>query len=287
VEGVETVAVKFFRALALSLLPSLALAEPLGWAPNITATATWDSNVTNADRSSDVIGALQLRADLATAARLALDTDNALIVSAHLVAESWPRSQGLDQLSVGPRVGWQHKFGLGAFAPVFAVELAGDLIFARETERSARAGSLTLLWRKRFDTTTRLAFKQEFARRDARELLFDRTGAETSLELAHDLDELWSLSFTARWRKGDVLSYATPPRPDLVALAHVREAYDFFGRSFVAYSLETHSLSGSIAATRALGLRTWLIVCYEARRTERSPMRYVNHLVSTALVRQF
>lgn len=279
---------KKLAAAVLVFSASLAFAgAPAGWAPNLTTTATWDSNATNADRSGDVIGALQLRADLATTTRLALDTGDGLLVGAHLAAEFWPRSSGLDQLAVGPRVTWQHKFGIGALAPGFGVELAGDLIFARETGRSARAGTLTFTWRKRLDEATRLALKQEFARRDARELVFDRTGAESSVELDRDLDEFWALSFTTRWRDGDVLSYATPPRPDLVALAHVREPYDMFGRPFVAYSLEAHSLSGSLAATRTLARNTWLIFCYEWRETERNPLRYVNHLVSAALVRQF
>jgi hypothetical protein len=287
VEGIEDVAVNFFRAVVFGLLVSAALAEPLGWAPNLTTTATWDSNASNADRSADVIGALQLRSEFAAATRLALDTDNALLLGGHLVAEAWPRFQGLDQVSFGPRLTWQHKFGLGALAPVFALELGADLLHARMRERNAVAGTAALVWRKRLDEATRLILKQEFARRDTRELLFDRTGAESSFELDRELDENWSLSFTARWRHGDVLAYATPPRPDLVALAHAREAYDVFHRPFVAYSVETHSLGGSLAASRALARKTWLLFCYEWRETNRQPLHYVNHLVSAALVHQF
>ncbi len=277
----------FFRAFGFSLFSALAFAAPLGWAPNLTTTATWDSNVTNADRSGDIIGALQLRADMAAITRVALDTDNALLVGGHFLAEAWPRFDGLNHLSLGPRLTWQHKFGIGALAPVLALEFTGDLIFARETERSARAGTVALGWRKRLDDTTRLALKHEFERRDAREAMFDRTGQETSLECDRDLAEDWSVSLTARWRHGDVLAYATPPRPELVALAKHRETYDTFGRPLVGYSLESHSLSGSVAATRTLSRASWLIFCYELRQTKRSPLRYVNHLVSAALVHQF
>lgn len=269
-----------------SLGPST-VAAPLGWAPNLTTTATWDSNASNADRSADVIGALQLRGDVAASTRLALDTDNALLLGGHVAGESWPRFSLLDQVSFGPRLTWQHKFGLGAYAPAWAVEFGGDLIYSRMRERNALAGTAAVVWRQRLDAATRVIVKQEFARRDTRELLFDRTGAESSLELDRELDENWSWSLTVRWRHGDVLAYATPPRPDLVALAHEREPYDVFHRPFVAYSLDTHSLAGSFAATRALSRDSWMIFCYEWRETSRQPLRYVNHLVSAALVHQF
>jgi hypothetical protein len=262
-------------------------ASAADWAPNITTTATWNSNATNAGRSSDVIGALSLRAEGVSSARFALGTDDALFAGLALRAEAWPRFDGLDRAAIGPRLAWQHKFGLGALAPIFSAEFAGDAIGARETARSARGSSVSFALRKRFDAATRVALIHERAREDAREFVFDRTGAETSLELMRDLDEHWSLAFSARWREGDVLSYATPPRPDLVALAHTRVPNTTFDRAFVAYSLEARSLAGDLALARTLSKSTSLTFRYEWRETERSPLRYVNHLVSVALARQF
>lgn len=272
--------------LAATLLAS-ALAAPADWAPNLTSSATWNSNATNASRAADVIGALALRAEAASSARFALGTDDALFAGAAVSLEAWPRFDGLDRAVVGPRFTWQHKFGLGALAPVFSVALAGDAIAARETSRQARAGSVTFALRQRFDAATRASLTHERARDDAREFVFDRTGNETSLEVVRDLDVPWSLAVTARWREGDVLSYATPPRPDLVALAHVRVPNTTFDRALVAYSLEARSLTGGLAVTRALDAMTSLTFRYEWRETERGSLRYVNHLVSAALARQF
>ncbi len=278
-----------FSGLRLCLLsPALALgAGPADWAPNLTTTATWDSNATNASRSADTIGALALRADVTSAARFPFGPDDTFFAGAAIRAEAWPRFDGLDRAALGPRLTWQHKFGVGALAPVFDLELAGDVIGARESARTARAGSVTLALRKRFDAATRVSLTHTRAREDARELVFDRTGAETTAELVRDLDEHWSLAFTARWREGDVLSYATPPRADLVALAHVRVPNTTFDRPFVVYSLEARSLSGGLAVTRALADTTALTFRYDWRQTERGPLRYVNHLVSAAVARQF
>ncbi len=262
-------------------------AAPAGWAPNITTTMTWNSNATNAERSSDIIGALALRLDAVNSIRLALGTDDALFAGLALGVETWPRYDGLDRVALGPRLTWQHKFGLGAFAPTFGVELATDAVGTRESSRRARTGSVTLALRRRLDPSTRLALTHTFAREDARETVFDRTGAETAAEVVRDLDEHWSLTFTARWREGDVLSYATPPRADLVALARARGPNHTFDRAYVAYSLDARSLTGGLAATRTFGEATALTFRYEWRETERGALRYVNHLVSVALARQF
>ncbi len=278
---------KLFRAAFFIVLPLLARAAGADWAPNITTNATWNSNATNANRLSDVIGALALRADLASSARFALDTDDAVFAGIKLTAEAWPRFDGLDHASLGPRLAWQHKFGLGAHAPVFSLELGGDAIAAREPARRARAGSARVAVRQRLDNATRVILAQEFSRHDTRDFVFDRTGAETSLEVVRDLDERWSLSFTARWRTGDVQSYATPPRPELVALAKIRQPNTTFDRPMVVYSLDARSLSGGLAATRTLGSDTSLTFRYEWRQTERGPLRYVNQLVSAILARQF
>ena len=266
--------------------PSSATA-PGGWAPNITTAATWNSNATNANNSADIVGALQLRTDLAAATRLALDTDNTLLVGVNLGAEAWPRFDGLDRASFGPRLTWQHKFGLGALAPVFSVELAADAVGARESARNADAGRVIFALRKRLDDATRLALTHERARENAREFVFDRTGAETALTVTRDLDEPWSLAFTARWREGDVLSYATPPRPDLVALAHTRVPNNTFDRPFVVYSVDARTLTGALALTRTIDSATALTFAYEWRDTTRGPLHYTNHLVSATLVRQF
>ena len=84
-----------------------------------------------------------------------------------------------------------------------------------------------------------------------------------------------------------MLAYATPPRPDLLALARDRSDVDTFDRPMMAYAIKAHTLGGSIALTRSLDEQSAVILRYGARTTSRGPLTYVNHLVSVAYTRQF
>jgi len=73
----------------------------------------------------------------------------------------------------------------------------------------------------------------------------------------------------------------------LVALARVRSMEDTFGAARVAYSIAGRTLAGALTLVRQLDERSSLALGYEDRTTTHSPLRYVNHLVSTAFTRQF
>lgn len=282
-------AVRHLRLLALSLLP-LATSSAFAaadWAPNLTTTATWQDNLSNADRATDRIGALVLSADLATATRRSLSATDALLFGAHLAGESTPRFTDLDRATLGAALTWQRKPGLGPTAAVWSATLAADAVVARATGRSGYAAALTLAWRRRLDADTLLRLSTDFSRFAARESLYDRSGVETTAALTRALSERWQLGALARLRFGDVLAYATPPRPDLVALARDREDEATFGRPMVAYTFSARSISGGLTATCLLAEHTSLQLSAEYRLTEKSAFRYVNRLVSAALAHQF
>ena len=278
----------FRAALLLSTAALSASAQVSVWTPSLTTTAEWNSNATNSDRDTDVISALQLRADLdAFSRRIALGHDDALVLGAGGRVEYWPRFDDLNQFSLGPQAAWRHKFGLGALAPVVSVELEADAVMARDSDRSGWAGRAALVGRQRLDEATQISLSYARTRLDANESVYARTGGEAAVEVTREVNEDWQVALAARWREGDVVSYATPPRPDLVALARVRVMVDTFGAPRVAYSLSARTLGGSVALTRRLDDRSSITFAYEGRVTERSPLRYVNHLVSTAFTRQF
>ncbi|HVS54331.1 MAG TPA: hypothetical protein VHD62_18390 [Opitutaceae bacterium] len=257
------------------------------WAPNLSLATTWNSDVTNANRAADRIGALQFAAEALAGDRISLARSDALFPAVHLGADATPRFAALAAAAAGLRGEWQHKFGLGPLAPVFSLAFAGDFVGAREPGRRGISRGATLTLRKRLDAATRLALTQEFSRLDARDSVYDRRAAEAALELARDLTPAVGLTLAAFWRTGDVLSYATPPRPELVALAPNRRTVDTFGRPMVAYSIDAPTVGGKIGVVRALDVASSATLSYEYRATERGPLRYTNHLVSLALVRQF
>jgi hypothetical protein len=275
------------RFLLSSALLLTVVARADNWAPNLTLATTWDSNLTNADVSTDRIGALGFSADVVANDRYALRGNNTLLPGLHFAATGWPRFESLTSVAGGLRGEWQHKFGLGALAPVFSLELAGDLVGAREAGRSGTSSGATLALRKRLNDAARLALTQEFSRLDARYAVYDRQSAQTTLELGYDFTDVARVTLGAFWRTGDVLSYATPPRPELAALAPNRLAVETFRRPMVAYSIDAHTVGGKFALVRAVTDVAAVILSYEYRDTTRGPLRYTNHLVSLSVVRQF
>lgn len=275
-------------ALALVIALSLTgVAAAADWAPQITAAASWNDNVTNANRASDRIGALNFSGAFELGQRLGLTRDLALLYGAQVDAEGWPRFDGLDRIAVGPTVALRYKNRLGPLAPTLTLRTTGTLSAACESGRAGPEGNLSLIYTVGFTDTTRLTAGVTATRLDARDPVFTRDGLEGFVELAHDLDANWRLLLSARWRDGDVLSYATPPRADLLNLARVRVNNSTFGRPMVAYSLEAHTAGGALALARALDAMTSLQLGVEWRETIRDPLLYVNRLVSLSVTRQF
>ena len=258
-----------------------------GWAPALALTATWHDNASNANASTDRIGALQTGAELFLSERYSLARNDSLHLSARFAGDWWDRYSGLTRGAAGARVEWQHKFGLGALVPVVAVEIAADAVMANESGRRGTGTAVTFALRKRFNDLWRATLTREFARHDARWPVFDRAGAETALEIGRELTELTRFTLRLNHRKGDVLSYGTPPRPDLVALAPNRANVETFGRPMVAYSIDARTVGARASFVSALTEQSAVILAYEWRETERSPFHYVNHLVSLTLSHQF
>ncbi len=202
--------------LALLIAPPLAPPTARGasaWQPAFSATALWHDNVTNADRSADILSAFQTVTEASTSHRHLLGRNDSLLLGARAFADLWSRYDGLDRTALGASAAWQHKFGLGPYVPTVRAELTGDRSFARERDRSAHAGTATLLFRQRFATLMRFQFAHEWSRTDARALAFDRTGQETSVQLGRQFGDTWDLTFVLRRRHGTVLAYSSPPRP--------------------------------------------------------------------------
>jgi hypothetical protein len=272
--------------LAAALL-SFTVARADDWAPNLTLTGTWNDNASNANVSSDRIGALVTEADLLASQRYNFGLGDSIHPAVHIGGEWWPRFNNLNRAAFGGRVEYRHKFGVGAFVPILSVELGADAVLAQETGRRGTSTGLTLALRKRFNDAWRGTLSHEFARHDARFAVYDRVGNETTIELARELTDVARFTFALRYRNGDVLSHGTPPRPDLVALAPNRMPVETFGRPMVAYSIDARTIAAKAAVIRALDESSALILAYEYRNTEKSPLRYVNHLVSLGLVHQF
>lgn len=275
------------RALALliTLVPCCALAGT--WSESADVAVAWQSNASNATTNADAVGALQFVVNMATRSRTSLNAADAIAPDLHLTIEAWPVFSELTTIQPGAGIEWQHKGGLGPFAPTFFAGTKLDVLLARDEDRRGFFGAVSLGVRKRVTEATRLELSQEFSRVEAKARVYDRDFAETGLRLTHDWDEDLSLGLAVFWRYGDVVSHATPPRPDLVALARDRMNVSTFDRGFVVYSLRAGTIGGRVSLSRRFTEEFSSVLAYEFRRTERRGLEYVNHLVSLAAVRQF
>lgn len=283
------VSVRFAAALlALLAAPALASARS-AWSPALGTSVRWHDNITNSDRPADILPAFQTLATATASRRLLLGRDDSLILGTHLTAEAWPRYDGLDRTALGAALAWQHKFGLGPYAPTLRAELAGEAFAARERDRAGRAGTAALVYRQRFATVMRFQLAHEWARTDARALAFDRTGQETSALLSRQFGPVWEFSLAARRRHGTVLAYSAPPRPDLIAKGKPITLVPTFDRTvpMIAYYFDARTVGFELRASRSLGPHLELSLAAEHRDTTHGPESYRNRTLTAALAKTF
>jgi len=273
--------------LVLSSFGPLVSLHADDWAPNLTVAATWESNVTNANVSSDQIDSIRLNGNLVAAQRYALTRDDALQVALRLGGEWWPRYNGLSSGLLGARGGWRHQFGADPLAPVVMIEGFADAVAAKDTGRRGAGAGAAVSVRKRLNDLTRATFSHEVGWFDARYGVYDRGASETSLELERDLSPLMRVTLTGRFRDGDVVSYAEGTRPDLIALAPQRIETDIFGRTLTAHRIDARTWGARAAFVRALDDDSAIVLAYEWRGTRRQALSFSNSLVSISLVHQF
>lgn len=276
------------RAIVLAITLAVTAAAGPSWLPGAGTAAVWSSNITNANRAADIIGALQLGAEAGASRRQPLGRDDTLLTTLSARAEAWPRFDGLDRAGVGARLAWQRKFGLGAFAPTFALEGAGEWMGAREAGRSGRLGLLALSARQRLAPEWVIRERHEHTRHDARAAAFDRTGRETTLALEWEAAPGWRLTASVAGRRGDVLAHATPPRPDILREGRATGLVTTFDRErpMMSYVLDARTVSWRLESSHSLDPRHTLSAAAEYRDTERGAIRYLNRNLTLNLGRR-
>ena len=87
------------------------------------------------------------------------------------------------------------------------------------------------------------------------------------------------------YRDGDVISYAVPPRPDIVQLADESRSVSTFGDypRYTAYRLEGQTHAVSISAGCVVRKNLSVQVSYEYATTSHDPLRYENHSVEAKI----
>ena len=122
-----------------------------------------------------------------------------------------PKYERTNQLTAGPRLGLQHKFGLGPLAPVLQFDAAYNYkaaLFAGDRGWTAEGG---VRLAKRLLPTLKVAASSQWLEHYAASSIFDIQQHTLSGEVSWDLAEHWRLSGTVGRLRGTIVANAAGP----------------------------------------------------------------------------
>ncbi len=264
---------------------STASAAPRVEGPSFDASTgfLYNSNLGNAQRAGDIeddffwnagggaTWSAVVERDWRIAARLFAGTEIPFEYSAFTMART-----GAD-LSV------TRKFGLGPSAPRLALAVSFERDFFQDPQMSKWLLVPSARWTQPLAEGWSLEALYRFDARFAESALFSGQGNEGGLTLRWEPEGRWSFSGGYRVRYGDVVSFATPPRPDIVSVSSVVEPGNtIFGRPLTAYRLDALTQAFAAGAAFALTPDISLELTGEFQHTSRSAITYHAFLVQLA-----
>ena len=122
---------------------------------------------------------------------------------------------------------------------------------------------------------------------DARDVVWESDAHRVSLHGKFEITSSLQMTLGYTYRHGDVTSAAIPPRPDIVAIADVREPINTFDETYMAYRFPASTHIGSIAISQTLTSNIAIQASYEYQYTTHDPLHYINHLVEAAIAVSF
>ena len=262
--------------LALEL--SVARAD---WRFDADTGVFYDSNLSNSDRAADEKSDLAWRGNVRAGFGFQLARDLRLNLAGDVGGEVWDRFSGFNNIDFGGSTGLRYRFGLGPQAPWILVEDRLAYEFFDEYERDGWSNNFRI--RGGIGITDRLSVETgyTFDHFAARDDFWDLEGNSASVRLTFDVTSSLQISLGYAYRYGDVISYAVPPRPDIVRLASELQPVTTFGTDplYTAYRLQASTQSVSVSAGYAVAKYLSVLVSYEYAATSHDPLEYENHLI--------
>lgn len=247
------------------------------------AWARFESNVSNSDRPSDRVADGFLGGRIEAVFGDVFDRDWRWQAGLVGEGEAALRFWELGHIEAGPRLGLERKFGLGWQAP----RVVADLLFAvRGAGQSGASGlrlapSLSFVWQAGERWGWSVAYLPEwfFAQRS----VFASTGNEVGANGWFDLFPDTRMRLGYAFRHGDVVSYATPPRPDIVGIRISQENTNVFGAERVVYRVVANTHRIETGVVQRLTDHLDLSATYRWEITEGQGLVYENHIVELGL----
>ena len=277
---------KTARVTLLSVLLAMTLnfarAE---WRLDTETGGFYDSNLSNSDRASDREYDLAWKTDLRIGNGFQLSRDLRLNVAADLHSAVWDHYDAFNEIGAGASAGLRYRFGLGRQAPWILLEERIGYDRFHETVRSGWDESLRL--RSGIAISERIALEAAyiFGNFAAPDDFFDEQGHTANARVIVDLSSSLQIAIGYTYREGNVLSYAVPPRPDILLLTSESRPVTTFGTNplYTAYRLRGQTNAVSVSAGYALTRYLSVQLAYEYAVTSHDPLQYENHLVEAKL----
>ena len=277
--------VKTLRRTGLAVLLATALsAARADWHVDAETGTLYDSNLSNSDRASDEKDDWAWQSNLEVGNAFQLARDLRLSLAGDLRAQVWAQYYPFNNVAPGGTASLRYRFGLGRLAPWVLVEDRLAYAAFEENDRSGVENRFRV--RGGFGITERLSVEAAytFDHFAARDPFWDLSGNSGAIRLTFDATSSLQLAFGYLYRNGEVISYALPPRPDIVALSSARQPVYVFGiPPYTAYRLRGSTNAFSASAGYTISKYISLQVNYEFRGTTDGPLRYINHLVEAKI----
>ena len=273
-------------AVFLSFLLALPLSDASAdWRVHAETGALFDSNLSNSERAADEESDVAWESNASVANGFQLSRNLRATLGADLRGLVWDQFSGLNEFGVGGSGDLRYRFGLGRQAPwiglteAFGYDVFGESARSRWDETLALRGGIAIT--ERLSAEAGYTFRNSAARDD----FFDLQSHSGNVRLVVDLTSSLQLGLGYTYRDGDVLSYAVPPRPDILEIAGEARPVSTFGDHprYTAYRLNAQTHAVSVSAGYVVTKNLSIQVSYEYATTSHDPLRYENHSVEVKI----
>lgn len=255
------------------------------WRLDAQTGALYESNLSNSDQTSDEKDDWAWKTEAGIGNGIQLTHDLRLNLGADFRSLVWSQYDGFDQVGAGVSASLRYRFGLGLRAPWLLLEERIGYDSFRETFLSNWDESLRLRGGLALSSRVALEAGYTFENFAGPGNFFDRQGNRADVRMVFDLTERLQIGIGYSYRDGDIISYAVPPRPELLEIGPVRRSVTIFGTNppYNAYRIRAETHAVSIVAGYSLTKNLSLQLAYEFGATAHAPLRYQNHVVEAKI----
>jgi hypothetical protein len=268
-------------AIIISLTVGIMGSVLADWRFDAETGALYDSNLSNSDRASDEKDDWAWKSDIKLGNGFQLSRDLRLNVAGVLEGQVWNRFHDFDEVGVGASAGLRYRLGLGRQAPWLLIENGFTHNFVRDSAQSGWSERLGI--RGGMAITDRIAAEAgyTFDNFAAPDDFYDRLGNGADVRLTFDATSSLQLAIGYSFRYGDVISYAVPPRPDIVRISSESRPDEAFGTNPLYTQYHVQVSTNRVAASAAYAVTKYfsLQLTYEYGVSTHDPLQYENHVV--------